>query len=182
MQVRPGDVAGGSDERHGLALRDRLADADEDRRRVCVRGREAVAVVDDDEVAVSAEPAGIDDRAGGGGAIRSAVRTSDVDALVHPPPAHPEAADDHPVARPDEPCGRWLAGAAGARSFLRRLDLRSERRALARRAPRPRRGTPRESLACSRARSASATRRSTSGRGLPRGGHGQRAPRRCGQR
>ena len=45
------------------ALRDRLADADEDRRRVRVGGREPVPVVDDDEVAVAAEPAGVDDRA-----------------------------------------------------------------------------------------------------------------------
>ncbi len=57
VQVRPRRVAGRADERHGLPLRDRLPDPDEDRRCVGVGRREPVAVIDDDEVAVAAEPA-----------------------------------------------------------------------------------------------------------------------------
>ena len=51
---------------------------------VGVEGRGGAAVVDDDRVAVTALPAGVDDPAAGGGGDRRAHRGADVDAGVHP--------------------------------------------------------------------------------------------------
>ena len=80
-----------------------------------VRRREAVPVVDDDEVPVAAEPARVDDGARRGCPDRRPGRRGDVDALVHAAPAHPEAAHDGPVHGPDEPGGGGRAGARRAR-------------------------------------------------------------------
>ena len=91
------------------ALRDLLADGDGDPRLVAVGGREAAAVVDHDEVAVAAEPAGVDHGAGRGRGDRRAVRGTEVDPLVHPAPAPAERARDRRAHRPDRaaPDAAW---------------------------------------------------------------------------
>ena len=83
-------------------------------------------MVDDDEVAVAAHPAGVDDRARTPRrAIGVPYGDADVDALVHAAPAPAEAARDRAVDRPDEPARR---GALTGRARLRGADLRGELR------------------------------------------------------
>src|SRR5438309_11350521 len=102
MDVRPGAVAGAAGEADHLTLLDVLVAAHLVARLVAVRGREAVVVVDDHEVAVAALPAAPDDGAGRGRMDRGALRHADVDAGMEAPPPRPERARDRPVHRPDE--------------------------------------------------------------------------------
>ena len=69
---------------------DGLPDTCGEGRVVAVGRGEPAAVVDDHEVPVAAEPARVDHRAGSGCAHRGPRGHCDVDALVHPAPAHPE--------------------------------------------------------------------------------------------
>src|SRR5205085_12420674 len=115
VQVRAEAVTRAADVADYVALPDLLAARRCDRALVGVRGREAVAVVDHDEVAVALLPAAVDDRARGRGADRRAVRDADVDPLVHPAPAPAERTRDGAVDGPDQPArgGRPRRGAAG---------------------------------------------------------------------
>src|SRR5947208_14115257 len=88
VQVRPGGVAGRTHVADDLALRYRLAVDGAEAALVGVRGREAAAVVDHDDVAVTVHPARVDHGPALGGADRRAGPGRDVDALVHAAPAH----------------------------------------------------------------------------------------------
>ena len=83
VQMRAGGAAGRADAADDVADLDVLADAHVDRRQMAVAGRELVAVVDLDHLAVAAVPAGGDDGAGGGGAHRIAGVAAHVHAGVH---------------------------------------------------------------------------------------------------
>ncbi len=99
---------------------------------VGVRGREAVSVVDDDEVPVAAHPAGVDHRPGGSGADGRSQRHGDVDALVHAPPARAEPARDRARDRPAEQAAARGRDDRGCRRSCcwACADPRGERRAL----------------------------------------------------
>src|ERR671924_2413556 len=130
VNVRAEAVPGAPDVTDHLALRDGPA-ADREARLVSVRGREPAAVVDDDQVPIPAHPARIDDAPCSSGVDGRAVAGSDVDPLVHPAPAHPEAAHDRSADRPDETARRHGAvhGArVGRRRRLRRVDSGGELR------------------------------------------------------
>src|SRR5581483_5750871 len=102
VEVRPRRVARRADVADDLALSDALADRYGDSRLVAVRGREAAAVVDHDEIAVPALPACVDDDAGRRGGNRRPVGGAEVDTLVHPAPTPAERARDRRAHRPDE--------------------------------------------------------------------------------
>src|SRR5262245_34348874 len=102
MEMRPGRVARRADIADGLALRDVRAIADGDARLVAVGRRDPASVVDDDDIAVAAQPARVDDGARSRGPDGSARWDGDVDAFVHPPPTPAEGARDRPQHRPDE--------------------------------------------------------------------------------
>src|ERR1700722_1245959 len=72
MQVRPGGASGRAHAADGLAGLDGLADLHVDLRHVAVARREAVAVVDLDQAAVAAAPAGRYHLAAGGDVDRLA--------------------------------------------------------------------------------------------------------------
>ena len=80
VQVRTGAEAGAAGVADHVALRDVLVAAHRDARLVPVRGREAVVVVDDDEVPVAGLPAAVDDRPRRGSVDRRALGNADVDA------------------------------------------------------------------------------------------------------
>ncbi|GHJ05907.1 hypothetical protein TPA0907_02740 [Micromonospora humidisoli] len=87
---RAGGVAGGALVADHLADADPVSDGDLHAALVGVVGQVAVAVVDEDRDAVAvADVAGLDDRAGGGGADRGAGRQGEVDAGVQGAPALP---------------------------------------------------------------------------------------------
>src|SRR5918992_3691489 len=107
MQVRAEAVAGEAMVPDCLALADGAAR--DDAGEVRVGGREAAAVVDDDQVSVAAHPAGVDDGAARRGHDTRAVWRGDVDPLVHATPAPAEAACHRAGNRPDQPAGRRRA-------------------------------------------------------------------------
>src|SRR5262245_29559263 len=72
VEMRAGRTSGRADAADDLADLDRLADLDVDCRQVAIAGREPVAVVDLDHLAVAAVPAGGGDRAVRRGAHRIA--------------------------------------------------------------------------------------------------------------
>src|SRR5439155_4662751 len=82
VEVRAEAMAGAADVADHLALRHMRAAADREAGLVGIRGREAVAVVDDDDVSVALLPAGDDHRSGRGRVDRRAGGGADVDALV----------------------------------------------------------------------------------------------------
>ncbi|PAV93290.1 hypothetical protein WR25_26979 [Diploscapter pachys] len=83
MQVRAGRTAGRPHQCDQLAARHARAIGDEDLRQMAIAGRDALAVVDLDQIAVTALAAGVIDDAVGGGIDRRADRTGDVDARMH---------------------------------------------------------------------------------------------------
>src|SRR5262249_56837262 len=85
MKVRSSGVAGGADERQGLAGGEGFAGDDEDYREVAVAGGEAASVVDRDADAAGAFSAGFLHGAGGGRADGRAHGGGDVDAGVESP-------------------------------------------------------------------------------------------------
>src|SRR5262249_37366416 len=95
---------------------------------VGVPGREPAAVVDVDDVPVARDPARDDDCSCSSSMNRSSGSRTDVDALVHPAPAHSERARHRPVHRPDQAVGRGGRGRGGPR--LRSPDLGCQRCAL----------------------------------------------------
>src|SRR5262249_7191764 len=100
MEVRTEAVAGAADVADHLALRDVCAAPDREAGLVRIGGREAAAVVDDDDVPVALLPAGHDDCAGRRGVNRRPVADADVDPFVHAADAGQtavaEGADDGP--------------------------------------------------------------------------------------
>src|SRR5262245_65039297 len=108
MDVRSEAVAGAIRDADDLRLRHLLAPRDEDPLLVRVAGGETAAVVDAGVVPVAALGSGDRDGPGRSRAYRRAGRDRDVDALVHPPPAHPKARDNGAVDRPDEPAAPTL--------------------------------------------------------------------------
>ena len=86
MDLEVAVIAGGASGRaglgDGLTLIDLVAHIDQKAGVVAVVGLTAVAVVDDDQFAVSALPAGVDDRSAVGGGNGGAVGDSDVNAPV----------------------------------------------------------------------------------------------------
>src|SRR5258705_12965421 len=102
MKVRAGAVTGAADVADHVALGDLLAARDGDRALMAVGGRKVAAVVDHDEVAVSRLPTAVDDRARRRGLDRRAHSDSDVDPLMHAPPAPAERARDRAVHPPDQ--------------------------------------------------------------------------------
>src|SRR5215211_5858468 len=101
VDVRAEAVARAADVPDRLALRHGAA-ADREARLVGIGRRQPAAVVDDDQVAVAAHPAGVDDDAGRGRGDRSPIPDGDVDSLVHAAPAPPERAHDGSADRPDQ--------------------------------------------------------------------------------
>src|SRR5262245_20294079 len=100
--MRAEAVAGAVADPDDLSLGDLLADRDQDLLLVGVASGQAAAVVNAGVVAVAALVAGDLDAARGGCTDRSARGHGDVDSLVHPAPAHPEAGDDGAVDGPDQ--------------------------------------------------------------------------------
>src|SRR5215218_11000336 len=96
--MRPEAPPGTADVADHLALRDLRAAADGEARLVGVSGREAVAVVDQDQVAVASFPPRVHDRAGRRRADRRPVADADVDPFVHPA----EAAEAAVAERADD--------------------------------------------------------------------------------
>ena len=82
MYVGPGAPAGAAGEGDDVTCLDGLPDDDEEHGIMPVARREAVAVVDFDEVAVAIDPAGHGDLAGRRGADRRAVVDGDVQAFM----------------------------------------------------------------------------------------------------
>src|SRR4051794_16650880 len=144
VQVGAEAVAGAADVPDHLSLRHERAAGDGDRRLMTVAGGEAVAVVNECEVAVTTGPAGEDDGAARGRVDRRPRRDADIEprmrrAVAVAEAARAERAGDRPVRGPDEPRGGRPAVARRSRSrgcrtsrgcSLRRLNPCGERRAL----------------------------------------------------
>ena len=82
MDVRARRVARRTGIGNDLALRDGLTFGDGQFLIVAVKGRQAVAVVDDDGIAVAADPAGFDDDTAVGCVDGRTVVDADIDAAV----------------------------------------------------------------------------------------------------
>ena len=87
VQMRAGRAAARAEAAENVALRDLLAFGDQDFRHMAVAGRQAVAVVDLDHVAVAAHRARVDDAAGGGRREFPAIGLQQIDAGVERRPA-----------------------------------------------------------------------------------------------
>src|SRR3990170_4043068 len=108
VYVRTRAVPGTPHAADDLALSHAAAFLGEDLREVGVECGDAAAVVDDDDLPVSAEPPGVDDAPVGRGLHRCAAGCADVHARMHPAdaedgmPAEPEAGGERPAGGPDE--------------------------------------------------------------------------------
>src|SRR6266567_601678 len=125
MQVRAGRASGRSEQAYGLPDPHLVADTDLDRGEMRVAGRQSVAVVDLDHLAVAAVPAGMGHGPGGGSAHRLAFLPAQIDAGVHGRTVE-EGVDPDPESRGQiDLAGDRLADRHGNERARERVNLGS---------------------------------------------------------
>ena len=125
MEMWTGGSAGRADPADDLSDLDVLPDADVDLGQMSVARRETIAVVDLDHLAVTALPAGVAYRAGGGGFHRIAAVAAKIEPGMHRGSPE-ERVDAHAVARTlIELAGQRLADRHALHGAVEAFDMRA---------------------------------------------------------